>query len=392
METVSNIGTEYELLVIDREGYISNTAPIILQDPRNKGQFVKEGTKAMVEYNSPPADTITKLHKQTTRDLELLEKICEDNGVTVIAASEYGAGEGISSGNPRTRTYARILGVDGSLRGICAFQGHIDQARRRELAQHQLFTALDPLSIAINSTSPYARDGKNEIACHRVDRVRNIALQRWPLHSRNLPYVSTIKELERQKDLRLLQWGEASGLSWEEFTTLFQRENVGYHPIRKRDSIGKSGTWELRTPDSVPLRYAHATMALYKGINDYMISRSIPVIISTGDEFDLSEKAVVLPRFSQVQKLETEAIQNGFSREIARNTFRLLSFAERGLPQEDQKFLEPLYHMVETGKSPARLLTSHMKRSGYNDRLSPKGAAVANLFMRRMYVQDTLNT
>ena len=133
--TKSTIGVEVELNLIDGKGYISNTADAILKDKRNPGCFVAEATLAQVEYNSKPVETMVELAGEIKRKLGILETICEDYGVFPVAASEYGAGKGISRvGKERYDAYDTFFCVICILR-LIRFQESISIFLKMQMTQ-----------------------------------------------------------------------------------------------------------------------------------------------------------------------------------------------------------------------------------------------------------------
>ena len=395
----STIGVEVELNLIDREGYISNTADAVLRDSKNPGCFVGEATLAQVEYNSTPAETIVELAGEIKGKLSLLEIICADLGVYPVAVSEYGAGKGISrKGKERYDAYDTILGNDKNLEinTISGIHIHVSQDEKedKKLAQFQLLYALDPISYGITSTSPLRYDGLNSLNCHRIQLMRHHVFSEFPLHAQLQEYPKLWREIEEQNVERFWQWQKASGMSAEKFSSLFTPENTGYAPIRKRDGIGKTGTFEIRTCDSTPLQYALGTMAVYKGCNDFMLQENIAVeVAQRKGEYEFSERGVVLPTLRTLQMLEYEAIRYGMTSKLMKEYVgKVVRFAEKGLNEAERKYLLPVQEMVESGVNPSTKVNRFLRRDGYMvKQFTPERAAEGNIFLRELYKEGLQN-
>ncbi len=391
----SSIGVEVELNLIDKEGYLSNIADTVLGDRRNPSCFVAEATLAQVEYNSKPLETISELAIEMREKLGLLEQICADYGVYPVAASEYGAGKGITrEGKERYDAYDTIIGREKNLKinTISGIHIHISQDtnEKKKLAQFQLLYALDPMSYGVTSTSPLRYDGLNSLNCHRIQLMRYHVFSAFPLHAQLQDYPQTLEELEKQNIERFWQWQSASGMSAEKFGSLFTPENTGYAPIRTRDGIGKTGTFEIRTCDSTPLQYGLGAMALYKGCNDRMLQENIKVEIAQRDnEYEFSERKIVLPTLRTLRMLEQEAIRYGLTSEhMQKYVGQIIQFAEQGLSKSEQGYLNPIIEMTQSGINPSTSLNRYLRKDGYNaTRFTAERAAQGNMFLRELYKQ-----
>src|SRR3989338_4628549 len=393
--TKSTIGVEVELNLIDGKGYISNTADAILKDKRNPGCFVAEATLAQVEYNSKPVETMVELAGEIKRKLGILETICEDYGVFPVAASEYGAGKGISRvGKERYDAYDTIIGREKNLEinTISGIHIHISQDAddAKKLAQFQLLYALDPVSYGVTSTSPLRFDGLNSLNCHRIQLIRYHVFSAFPLHAQLQEYPRSWGEIEEQNVERFGQWQKASGMSEEMFSSLFTPENTGYAPIRKRDGIGNTGTFEIRTCDSTPLQYGLGAMALYKGCNDRMLQENIKVEIATQDgEYEFSDRGIVLPTLRTLRMLEQEAIRYGLTSEhMQKYVGQIIQFAEQGLSESERGYLNPIIEMTQSGINPSTSLNRYLRKDVYSaTRFTTERAAEGNMFLRELYKQ-----
>lgn len=398
----SNIGGEFEYSLIDLEtGYLKNNAKTILDDPRNDGSIVKEGTDAQVEINSQPANTISELEKDVKKRILLLEEICQDHASFPIPASEYGAGKGKLRGmsdpvKNRGPIYLALLGKNAleELRAYSGIHLHLSQIPGRELEQAHLLQALDPLSYALTSTSPISYQGVNSLNCHRINSFRNNVFKEFPLHAKLQPYPSALNEVDAQDTIRWEQWRDAlekGSPSLEGYLNLFKPENTGYAPIRKRDQISPTGTFEVRSFDSAPLDVALAVFAFYKGLHDNLLSNQRPIKIAEKNQPpSFNKEEIVLPNYDTLQHLETEAIKKGMkSIPIKEYLTHLLPYAKEGLPPKDKPYLHKVKEMLDQSTNPADEIMAYMRQQGYHGHhFTPQQSAQANLFMREKHLSS----
>jgi gamma-glutamyl:cysteine ligase YbdK (ATP-grasp superfamily) len=224
--------------------------------------------------------------------------------------------------------------------------------------------------------------------------MRHHVFSEFPLHAQLQEYPKLWREIEEQNVERFWQWQKASGMSAEKFSSLFTPENTGYAPIRKRDGIGKTGTFEIRTCDSTPLQYALGTMAVYKGCNDFMLQENIAVeVAQRKGEYEFSERGVVLPTLRTLQMLEYEAIRYGMTSKLMKEYVgKVVRFAEKGLNEAERKYLLPVQEMVESGVNPSTKVNRFLRRDGYMvKQFTPERAAEGNIFLRELYKEGLQN-
>ncbi len=396
----TTIGAELELYLIDKEGYIKNNAPEILNDSRIKdaGCFYQEGTNAQIEVNSNPINSIYELDKDLKGKSKLLDDICREYSSFPIPTSEYGAGKGEVIDHPLIDLYDNILG-ETARKNLYYHSGihlHVSQIPKKELKQFWLLQALDPLTYALTSTSSISFNGKNGINCHRINNQRNIVFKDFPLHGQLQNYPLSLDELNERDNKRWEQWlkiAKDKGISQKLYEANYKRDKTGYHPIRKRDGIGPNGTFEVRSFDTAPLDILFASLAFVKGIHDYVMNKDIDLEISDKlNKYSFSREKIILPNIETLRNMESETINNGLKSDLVYDYLsHLLPFAEKGLPREDKKYLDPIKMMLETIMNPADYVMYFMKISGHTgSQFSPEQSAQANLFMRRWY-ENTLN-
>jgi len=386
----STVGIELELSLINSKGFLANRAPFLLEDPRNDGSIVYETSNAMVEVISAPHPTTRRLHHDFLTQLNLLEDICTDYGVSAVPVSCLGAGIGTQKWNPRLGLYPNIMGQSyHQLRSVNGLHAHFSQFPGRQLGQFWLFTALDPISFALTSTSPMSNRGVMQVNCHRIKLIRETLSTQVPLHGQLLEYPKNLLELEKRGFARFEQWSKRSGLTMDAFEKLFKPGDTGFAPIRKRDQIGPVGTLEVRGFDACPLEYIMGAVALFKGCNDRIIREQIPITIARRDrQCYFGPDRIILPNYTSLKELEYEAMSYGLrSDKVARYLNILTNFAMCGLGKEDRPYLSTLNEMLQSRQNPADRVVSYLRRHGIRRKeLTPQESASANLFMREMYL------
>lgn len=395
MEQISQIGTELELALMEpSNGEIRDAADRILAALRADPRFVKELPHFAVEANIGPARTIRELHEQAHDALMTLEEKCQGQGVVPVPICHFGAGDCGRRSTPRYDAYVPIIGKEANilLNTLLGVHNHIDQHPGKETEQQRLFTALDPLAIAVTSASPMRFDGTNGINCQRLFIQRKIIYSNEDLLCQ-LHYASSLEELEGREMQRFNNWAEswaeATGKPSSEFEKFgFVPESTGYYTPRKRN-IGK-GTWENRSGDINSLPYTLAALALYKGCNDHLIKRDLPVDIAHSDGgYSFTTSSIVVPNYHTLKQLEDSAILRGLQdAPVADYLTHVISFAEAGLPKEDRFYLQPLKKMAATRINVSNQIMAHMRKLKYfGEKFTPEQTTKANIFMREQYLE-----
>ena len=403
----TSIGAEIELSLINQNGIISNNAPHLLKNEKAKGWLVYEGTHAQVEINSSPTWSVKELHEDLSQKIQKLEDICNDYSsksentpIFPVTVSEFGAGNGeINQNIERLKGYRKVIGED-SLAKLVTNSGihlHIQKDEKRSLDQFKLLHALDPLSYAITSTSPITHEGTNNLNCHRINTTRYLVFKDFPLSAQLQDYPQGILEIEDRTDQTYKYWlnkALRNGLKEQKFKKHFKPETTGYAPIRDRPNFD---TWEVRSFDTTPLDIALGAIALYKGINDYLLKNEVELEISNKDySFDFSENKFTLPNYKTLILMEQEAINYGLKENpLTKKSLvldylnQILPFSKLGLSQEDQIYLKTIEDLIETRANLADQIMDYLKlEQNYEtgNKVNFQQAQAANLFMREKYL------
>ncbi|MBU1974136.1 MAG: hypothetical protein KKH52_01960, partial [Nanoarchaeota archaeon] len=282
---------------------------------------------------------------------------------------------------------------------------HIAQAPddERKLYQIRLLKGVEPLSPALTSTSPIRYDGRNSLNNHRINLHRYNVFSEFPFHAQLQDYPESLGVIN-ERNVQLVEiWQRVAareGITPTEFLKEFQPHNTGYAPIRKRDYFGPTGTWEVRSADATPLYHLSDNSALIKGINDYAMSRHIPIIVAEQDGFyEFTPNRFVVPNHRTGLAMEQAYIDKGLEThpkygDLMVDFLRtILPYAEEGLPSEDKPYLAPAWEMANTQMNPSSQLIHelHKKRKFRRHQYTPKMSAHANLIAREMYVAGLNN-
>jgi gamma-glutamylcysteine synthetase len=396
----------------ERAGETAGLADLILKDKRNTDNpggvlFVEEEALGQLEITSNPASSLTDLERDLRSRLTALEEICNDYGLFPASTSHNGAGkvegrvqrdqvvgkdpDSLNDREVRILAHYNLLGEKKfeQIKSVSGIHIHLDQIEGNLVNQYNLLLAMDPVSFALTSTSPIDLYGNNSINDQRINLIRNVAFAEFPQLAQLPNYIHSIQELESRikKDYDL--WKDNSGLEEEVFKRGFNLGNTGWQPIRKKDDIGKNGTWEVRSPDSAPLDVALAVVALYKGVHDYALGSGIPIrVANEGEKYSINKTEFVLPDHQAIKALEEEAIQSGLKGDRVKQYLnKLLQVAREGLETEELKYLGPIEDMLREKRNPSDQIMDFMHQRYDSERYNPKQAAEANMFARELYVQ-----
>ncbi len=396
MVYLTSQGVEVEFSLADKlTGHLVNQAQIILAHPAViAGELaVKEGVYAQLEVNnSRPHNGLIGLDKEISDKVKDLWEICEEQGIVLVPASEYGAGRAIRNTTiARYEVYDKILGFDETQKITTVSGTHIHNGRhpnlKLRLTQHHLLTALDPL-FAFMSTSPIDVNGKNGLNCHRVQLLRyDAGGENSPLDGRLKDYLTSLEDLEQRDIDRFLRWENsfiANGGTQKRFRELFGVDNTGYALIRNRPSFKPFGTFEVRGLDTGPLDVVRAAAAVTKGFQDRVFNENTRVSLARPDEGHvITANKLVLPNHNTLLQFERQGINSGLKQsEVHRYLTQIVEFAEGGLSKEEQKFLLPFQRMLDTKENYATRLMTYLASLGNTGHSVPtEMAAKANLYM-----------
>ena len=395
------IAVEYERGLHNSDTFrVASLAAQFLSHPlnndgkRESDYFVDEGTDHQAEFNSIPTSSLTELSRDFLKAEEISDTICAELGVVNIPISETGAG--LAKINPavmhRIHGYQTIFGKKAvqKLIRISGIHIHIDQYQDRLVDQFNALTALRP-TIALTSTSSISHQGENSVNCHRYITIADPVDGVFAKIPEQRGYISHIEELNARDKRRYDAWVTEFASSWnrqanpelpltynlETFKQNFKTENTGYPDIRSRPSIGK-GTFELRISDTAPLDIVLAQAALVFGYNNRIIQESIPVIVSLLGIPYFHSREIVLPSSEKLDEYTSHAVKSGLQNpELNQYLYNLIQFAEQGLPESEQHFLQPFYNLLSEGNLASQLLN----RLGHKPHYSPAESALANQWM-----------
>ncbi len=404
MSKRSYVGIEHEVQLIGPKGYISNNADEVLARLNLDGRprFVEEYRRNQVEFNSVASNDLSVVGEDWVNGMNELEEASRELDVYPVSASEYGAGVGMTrTERASDPVYRRMIGDSRheALNSISGIHAHFDQFPDSQfplLHQYWLLHALDPLSYGLTSTSPIRWDGRNGKNSQRILIIREYSLADFSNSGPLLEYprdVSELTERELQGYRHFLDAFVESGGNPADFN--LKPSHLNFASIKKRDDIGKSGTWEVRSFDTCPVDIGLGAVALYKGVYDRALREGPEISIANEDgAYHYGQQHIVLPSYRTLKKMEVEATgPMGMSGpDVNAYAKHVLDYAEKGLQENEVKYLDVVRRMVLVGANPATNLMRRMRSNGYNERyFSPDHSAQANLFMRKLHLKGLEN-
>jgi hypothetical protein len=211
-----------------------------------------------------------------------------------------------------------------------------------------------------------------------------------------------ITNLQKELKNTLFQAAIQQGITPKQFSDAFSSlDSIGYFAVRMRNSkkFGKTGTNEQRGLDSAPTPYEYAAFALFKGVNDYALSRGIPIVIGREvGEYEFSLDRIVLPSLETRLQFERAAIEKGlethpiFGDMVYDSIMQAIPLAAEGLPKEDIPYLDMAEKIARSRMNPASHLNVYMHNIfGHKTHYFPEEAAQGTLFMIDMFEQGLNN-
>ncbi len=404
LEVVSTTGTELELRIVGRDGFTRNGQGVFLSDGRV--EYSSEPALDVIEINGPPggAETIHQEHQQMDPLLTRTLAIADENDLVVVPGSRFTTGVGKTVANrQRSIFYHRTIGVEGLSRlvGIVGTQNHTSQVEGRLLDQYRLFQALDPMWIALASTSPISDEGETRFNCSRVHLLRNTLFADPRFGAQLEEYPLSVEEIMGYGRRRHRNWAALSGISEEELESMgFDPDDTIYGTLRvkPKEALPPKGTIEQRGGDSCPLDVFLSIQALSKGVHDRIIREGLPVTVNDNYGFGSSSRSVpfyfgpegvVLPDYTMLKRLEQSAVERGIKDPLVNMYVQeALTFAAGGLPRRDQPYLATATQMVSSRRNVADDVMDHLRMhaSLYNgSAVTPEQSAAANLYLAERF-------
>jgi len=381
------LGLESELMLTDVEGNIVNRAKEVLESPLNIGNLVPEYSQAMVEINPKPSAELAKLESNLREELTFLERIAESKGLNAIPLSEIGPGQ-VSKrieGYKRYDLYELATGKLSSKAdaSACGTHLHIDH-QNNLVGQFNLYQSMDPVFAFMSSTSFFM--GSNSVNCGRVNFFRNNIFSEHPFMTQLLDYVESIEDIHELSKKRREFFVERLGDS-EEIRKTFSGHKNGSTPIRMTDN-----TIEIRATDSNLPTLSMAMAALYKGVTEYVFGNNLDIRIADRDnEYGITSKEILLPNYPTLKQMESAAIREGPQAYIVNEYLsHLVGIAEKGLPEEERRYLTPFKEVLRTKKNIAGLVLEFVgKKCDHSPgQLESDSARKVNRFIRELYQDD----
>ena len=384
------LGLEAELLLLDKQGNLSNRAVDVVNHSGNTGNIVPEFCQAVVEANPPPSTNIRDLKTNLCVELNAVHSIVDSLGMAEVPLSEIGPGNQAKRrlDSRRYVLFEKIMGVEhcDMERSFCGTHLHVDH-KNDIVGQYNLLQSMDPVFVFMASSS-FVR-GRNSVNCGRVNSFRKEMYRGFPRLNQLLDYVSTeddLAEMEKARSNYFLSRLEPT----EENRRIFGSYNNGSSPLRKtKDTI------EIRCADSNFPTLAVAMAALYKGVLERVFEVTpLEILISRLDsEWHITGSEIVLPSYRTLKLMESEGIANGIrSQLVSCYLSYLLMIAEQGLPKNEVGYLQPFKEILQYQRNVADLICAKIRllEPATEDTISARSAALVNLFVAEQY-RDNLS-
>ena len=379
------VGLETELMLVDDRGYVSNRAAELVAHPRNTGNIVPEFCNAVVEANPPPSMSIAVLEANLFAELTAIQSIADSMGIKGVPLSEVGPGDHThrNTDKPRYLLFEEAVGGEHSNleRSLCGTHLHVDH-KNDIVGQYNVLLSMDPVFVLMSSSSLLR--GSNSLNCGRVDLFRNALFRGSPHLSQLLDYISTEEDLNVLEQARSDYFLDRLARTAEN-RRLFGGYNNGSTPLRRT-----SHTIEIRCADSNMPSLAIAMAALYKGVLETVFEgRALDVRVSSQDStWSATNSEITLPSHRTLKLLESEGITMGVrSPCVHRYLSYLLTLAERGLPSEEARYLQPFKEILKYERNVADLLRDKARLSDpeIRETIAMPSAAAVNLFIAAQY-------
>jgi len=381
------LGLESELMLIDASGKIVNRAEEIIAHPLNTGVIVPEYAGSMVELNPLPSSNLHVLNKNLREGLATLQQIAQTLSLSAIPLSDIGPDKTPLrvADKKRYDLYERATGKDSSIADLsaCGTHLHIDH-QSNIVDQFNLYQSLDPVFAFMSTTHFFM--GKNTVNCGRVNYFRNHIFLDAPFMTQLLDYAKTEEDIQNLQELRSGFFLERLG-DTPEIRSIFGGYNNGSSPIRKTDK-----TIEIRCADSNMPSFTMAMAALYKGITEIVCEGELRVKIAPEHgEYGIDSNEITLPSHGTLKEIEYAAIRHGPESQIVHAYLsHIVDIARRGLPEDEQHFLQPFEDVLHTHRNLAKTLgeyirvISHKKSSTIDSTTAQK----TNLFYHFLLGKD----
>ena len=179
------------------------------------------------------------------------------------------------------------------------------------------------------------------------------------LGNRLQEYVTSMGEIDQRALAKWIQWRTIAKKQGKStlFEKLFQPENTGFVPVRKKEAWNES-----RGNDTTTLPLTIAATAYVKGVLDHALREGLPITYATEDntwQFQ-PRKRIILPTYATRVALDQQAMQHGMEKDTGKVRWssmlrdfhaEVLAFARQGL-QTEAHYLNPFQQIYNTGETP----------------------------------------
>lgn len=296
-------GIELEYFTIDHEGNLADADEIT-----DELEFAApEFAKCITEIKSEPCDSIEELREDVKEKVGKATEKADEKGLKLAPV-----------GTPLNHTDVELIESerlwmmkkfnpdDIRVEKELARTGlHIHFEKRNVKDQLNILTALDPASALINS-SPYHK-GENEASSCRNWVYRYSWEPKFPDSVKLWDYADSVQEWKDRMHSAFDDFKEGAleaGVEEETFNNHYHRDRSIWTPIRLRDQFP---TVEYRSPDTcLPSQAIKLAEDMEK-----ILKKSQDKEVKIGQELEVNEKIMHLPKFEKLEKLSRIAAIEG---------------------------------------------------------------------------------
>jgi hypothetical protein len=344
---------EVEYWVIDEEGRLTEPGNLVDASPGAEREFIAP----LLEIKTTPCESTSELRRELYGRLESVLSRADSEGKGLVPLATPLSEETIEDlPHERTKIQDRVIGdTFNCVRHCAGTHIHFEQVPGRAIDQLNTLTALDPALALVNS-SPYFRN-RYLAAGARSKIYRWLAYESVPHQGQLWPYAADTEEWAQRLQRRYEEFvteAVIAGFDRETVESCFEPESAVWTPVKLREEFS---TVEWRSPDTALPSQVVRLADQMAGVVTELPGTEVRIDGKTGD---VTDEAVVLPKFDTVQEYVEAAIRWGLSSTAVRSYLDRMGF--------DVSAFEPL--TVEVGNR-EELTVSDVRqlRLEYADRL-----------------------
>ncbi len=423
-------GTELELITLNKDGYVVNTAPKLISNIKKNFPDVeiqKEVGRNMIEINSKPDANVANALDKMIKQLEDLLYGAEKENLILYPYGTYpGSYTPELNNDKKYRIKEKILGRSRALHSArciglhCHYtlpwsvfddtkvliRGLVPSKKRHTLINiYNLFIAMDPALSTFSQSSPFyqgRRVGKDaRIIVYRGGKVlRNPqgVYANYPEFGGLPHYKSTAEDLLELVRSRFDKWTALTKKLKINVQTLIEYGSLletSWNPVK----INAHGTMEYRGMDANNPSVIVAVGIIIRYCAKIIQDEDLQVVVSLDGikhPFKRRGNTILVPPHKYVNNtLQPKAAYLGLEDDAIYNyCYALYQFAKKVIPKDRYPLLNPIVHMLNERKTTSDEIIKKAKMVGYKKGkpLTNSQAAKLALLVSRDLYKDIVTT